>query len=200
MKKLRIALFFGALVLVSAVAGAQQPNIRVRGVITTFDGNVISVKSREGEDLKIKLTDNAAVAAMKALSLADIKPGDAVGSSAVQRDGKLTALEVHVFPASRGIPNEGHRPWDLQPGSTMTNATVSAVVEGTSGRELTLKYKDGSQKILVPAGTPIVTAVPAERSLLVPGEYVFLTADVGADGKMTASRVQVSKDGVKPPQ
>ena len=200
MNKLRIALLLSAFALVNAGAEAQQANMRVRGVITAFDGNVISVKSREGENLKIKLADNAVVASVKALSLADIKPGDAVGSSAVQRDGKLTALEVHVFPASRGVPNEGHRPWDLQPGSTMTNAMVSAGVEGTSGRELTLKHQDGSQKILVPAGTPIVTAVPAERSLLAPGEYVFLTADVGADGKMTASRVQVSKDGVKPPQ
>jgi len=82
----------------------------------------------------------------------------------------------------------------------MTNAMVSAVVQASSGRELTLKYKDGSQKILVPAGTPIVTAVPADRSLLVPGEYVYIAADVGADGKMTASRIQVSKDGVRPPQ
>ena len=200
MNQLRIALLFSALALVSAAADAQQTNVRVRGTITAFDGNVISVKSREGEDLKIKLADNAAVTTVKALSLADIKPGDAVGSSAVQRDGKLTALEVHVFPASRAIPNEGHRPWDLQPGSTMTNAMVSAVVQASSGRELTLKYKDGSQKILVPQTTPIVTAVPADRSLLVPGEYVFLVADVGADGKMTASRIQVSKDGIKPPQ
>jgi hypothetical protein len=200
MNKLRITLLFSVLVLVSAAASAQQTNIRVRGTITALDGDMLSVKSRDGKDLKIKLADNATVSTVKALSLADIKPGDGIGSSAVQRDGKLTALEVHVFPASRPIPNEGHRPWDLQPGSTMTNAMVSAVVEASSGRELTLKYKDGSQKILVPAGTPIVTAVPADRSLLVPGEYAYIAADVGADGKMTTSRIQVSKDGVKPPQ
>ena len=115
-------------------------------------------------------------------------------------DGTLVALEVHTFPADRGVPNEGHRPWDLQPGSTMTNAMVSAMVQATDGHVLTLTYKDGSQKLLVPDGVPIVTAVPGDRSLLVPGAYVFIAADVDADGKMTATRVQVSKDGVKPPQ
>ena len=115
-------------------------------------------------------------------------------------DGTLVALEVRTFPADRGVPNEGHRPWDLQPGSTMTNAMVSAMVQATDGHVLTLTYKDGSQKLLVPDGVPIVTAVPGDRSLLVPGAYVFIAADVDADGKMTATRVQVSKDGIKPPQ
>jgi hypothetical protein len=92
------------------------------------------------------------------------------------------------------IPNEGHRPWDLEPGSMMTNALVTAVVQATSGRELTLSYKDGSQKIQVPENVPVVTAVPTDRAALKPGEYVYFAAEHGADGKMTASgRIQVSR-------
>jgi hypothetical protein len=99
-----------------------------------------------------------------------------------------------------GVPNEGHRPWDLEPGSMMTNARVAAVVQAMNGREITLSYKDGSQKIVVPDGAPVVTAVPADRSALKPGEYVFFAAEQGADGRLSAAgRIQVSKDGVRPP-
>jgi hypothetical protein len=200
MSKVRIALLFGALALASAVAHAQSPT-RVRGTITAFDGNVLSVKSREGKDLKIELAKNAAVAYMKAVKLADIKPGTALGTSAVKRpDGKLLARELHVFPADRAIPNEGHRPWDLEPNSTMTNAKVSSIVQANDGRELTLSYKDGTQKIVVPDNIPIVMAVEADRSYLKPGEYAYIAVAADAGGKLTATRVQVSKDGVKPPQ
>jgi hypothetical protein len=173
----------------------------VRGTITAFEGNVLSVKTRDGKDVKVELADKATAATVQAVKLSDIKPGDGVGATTKSgSDGKLTALEVHVFPASMPIPNEGHRPWDLEPGSMMTNARVTAVVQATSGRELTLSYKDGSQKIHVPEGAPVVTAVPADRSALKPGEYVFFSAEHAADGKMTAAgRIQVSKDGVRPP-
>jgi len=115
-------------------------------------------------------------------------------------DGVLIAREVHLFPTDRPIPNEGHRDWDLEPGATMTNAMVSATMQSTSGREMTLTYKGGTQKVLVPEGKPIVMAINADRSALRPGESVFLAADVGADGKLVTRRVQVSKDGVRPPQ
>jgi hypothetical protein len=191
----------GLLLLVSSVAANAQPDMRVRGTITAFDGKTLAVTSREGKDLTIVLAENAAVSFPKALTLADLKPGVGLGTSAVKRaDGTLEALEVHVFPPERGVPNEGHRPWDLQPESTMTNALVTAMVEAANGRELTLTYKGESQKLLVPEGVPIVIAVPRDRSLLKPGEYVFVVVEVGSDGQMTTQRLQVSKDGVKPPQ
>jgi len=195
-----LALLVSLLVFSASVADAQT-TMRVRGTITAFEGNVLAIKARDGNNLKVELTEKAAVAAVQAVKLSDIKPGDAVGSATRRRsDGTLVALEVHVFPANRPIPSEGHRPWDLEPGSMMTNARVTAVVQATDGRELTLTYKDGSQKILVPEGVPVVTAVPAERSALRPGEHVFLIADVSVDGKVIASgRIQVSKDGVRPP-
>lgn len=107
---------------------------------------------------------------------------------------------MHLFPAGRPVPNEGHRPWDLQPNSTMTNGTVSAVAVAGNGRELTLAYKEGTQRVVVPADIPIVTSQAGDRSLLVVGEYAFIAATVAADGRMTAQRLQVSKDGVRPPQ
>ena len=188
------------LALVAASAWAQTP-ARIRGTITSVDGSVLTVKSREGKDLRIEIAPNATYSYMKRLSLDDVKPGTALGTSAVTGpDGKIVALELHLFAAGRPVPNEGHRPWDLQPNSTMTNGTVSAMVVAGNGRELTLAYKDGTQRVVVPADIPIVTSQAGDRSLLVVGEYAFIAATVAADGKMTAQRLQVSKDGVRPPQ
>jgi hypothetical protein len=199
MSKFRIALLFGALAVMSAGALAQNA-VRVRGIITAFEDTVLSVKSREGQDLKIELAANATFAYVKALRLEDVKPGTPLGTSAVKGpDGKLIARELHLFSPERGVPNEGHRPWDLEPGSTMTNAMVTAVAQATGGREITLTYKEGRQQVIVPEGIPVVTAVESDRSLLKPGEYVVVTATLGVDGRITATRVQVSKDGVKPP-
>ena len=201
MRPISTALLCGALALAGATANAQN-TVRVRGTITGLEGNVLAVKARDGRDLRIELTEKTGVAYVKALTIADIKPGDGLGTTAVARaDGTLVAREIHTFPPSLGVPNEGHRPLDEEPGSSMTNARVSATVQSAEGRELTLTWKDGTKKLLVPADAPIVTAVNADRSFLKPGEYVYLNAAVGADGRLTAvGRIQVSKDGVRPPQ
>ena len=200
MSSFRIAVVFGALAIVSAAAFAQAPG-RVRGTITAIDGNTLSVKSREGQDLKIELAPNATFAYMKVLKLSDIAPGTPLGTSAVKGpDGKIVARELHLFAKDRPIPNEGHRPWDLEPGSTMTNAMVTAMVQAKNGHELTLKYKDGAQQVIVPENIPIVMAVDGDRSLLVAGQYAVIAVTTDAGGKMTATRVQITKDGIKPPQ
>jgi len=188
------------LLAVASVAGAQTP-ARVRGTITAIEGNLLSLTSREGRDLKIEIAPDATYSYMKKLSLDEVKPGTPLGTSAVAGpDGKIVALELHLFPGGRPVPGEGHRPWDLAPGSTMTNGMVTAIVEAGNGRELTLSYKDGSQRVVVPANIPIVTSQAGDRSLLVVGEYAFIGVTVAADGKMTAQRLVVAKDGVRPPQ
>jgi hypothetical protein len=195
----RAALHFVLLsVLISgSIAAHAQTNLRLRGTITAFDGSVLSVKTREGKDVQLKLGDKAVVVAAKALKLEELKPGDYVGTTTMARDGALIAVEVHTLPPTAA---QGHRPWDLQEGSMMTNGNVGTVVQSAGAHQLTLEYKGGSQKVVVPPGTPIVTNTPADRSALKPGEYIFTTAQVAADGTMTVQRVQVSRDGVKPPQ
>ena len=195
MNVLRMALIAGALALSSAVDA--QTAVRLRGTITAVDVNTLAVKSREGQDLRLMLDDNLGVTVAKAIRFEDIKQGDYVGSAATKRpDGTLVALEVHYLPPAAAA---GHTPWDLQPGSTMTNANVEAIVQSAGKRDVTLRYKDGEQKIVVPEGVPIVRAVPGSRADLVVGEYVFVAAQPAPDGKLTALRIQVSKDGVKPP-
>ena len=186
-----------ALALVASVAAAQTAT-RVRGTIVALDGKVLLVKSRDGRDLRIGLADTLNVAVAKAARFEDIKDGDYVGATTTkQPDGTSVAIEVHYLAPT--VP-EGQNPSDLQPGSTMTNASVASKVVATGARELTLRFKDGSQTIKVPDATPIVRTVPGTRADLVPGEYLFLAAQSAPDGTLTAARIQVSKDGVKPPQ
>lgn len=187
-----------ALLVLTSSAALAQNNVRIRGTITGLDATTMSIKTRAGEDMKLILADNLGVGVATASKFEDIKPGDYIGSTAMKGpDGRLVALEVHFLPATA---QSGHTPWDLEPGSTMTNANVTeAMVTGTGTRELSLKYKDGEQKITVPPNAPVVRAVPGTRADLKIGEYVFI-AGQSEDGKVTALRVQVSKDGVRPPQ
>jgi hypothetical protein len=197
---MKLQQFVGVLVgLVLAVSAAQaQTNVRIRGTITAIDGKVLSVKARDGKDLKIVLADDVVVAVAKAIRFEDIKQGDYVGATTMPGpNGTQVAIEVHYLAPTTP---QGQLAWDLQPGSTMTNANVESMVTSTGNRELTLRFKDGMQKIVVPESAALVRAVPGTRSDLVVGEYVFLVAPQAADGTLNAARVQVSKDGVKPPQ
>ena len=188
----RLALLF--LLLATTAALAQAPT-RVRGAITALVGDVLSVKSREGKDLKLHLASNVGVTTAKSTTLNDLK-GKYVGVTAVQKDGKMTALEVHAIPPQA---KPGHFPWDLAPNSTMTNANLDGIAQASGGNEITLNYQGGSQKVIVPPGTPIVTFEPGSRADLKAGETIWTNARQEADGKILVERINVSKDGVKPP-
>ncbi|HEV7393094.1 MAG TPA: DUF5666 domain-containing protein [Burkholderiales bacterium] len=185
-----------SVVLFSATSAEAQNPVRVRGSIATLSGDVLTVKSREGTISEIQLTPKTTIVSTSPIALSDIKPNDFVGVAATKRpDGTLVAAEVRRFPAPS---NEGHRPSDFAPGSTMTNATVSATVQAAEGHELVLTYKGGSQKIIVPQNLPISELVDVDRSALVPGAEVNLSATADAQGKLAAQRVQVSRPAAKP--
>ena len=194
MKTFYIALLSGVLALANAAVSAQEPT-RVRGTIAAFDGNVLSVNSGGGNNTAVHLTDKTVIVFTQPIATADIKPGDFLGvTSEKSGDGTLTALDVRRFPKP---VNPGHRPFDGRDDQTMTNATVSNMVQSANGRELTLAYEGGAQKILVPEKAAISTLVAGQRSHLVPGAAVNLTANPGGDGMLTAIRIQVSPPASK---
>jgi hypothetical protein len=190
-----------ALCLVAGTAGAQQaPPQRLRGSIEAIEAQGLKLKSREGPTINIKLTDNTAVVGVVKASLADVKVDKFVGIATLpQPDGTQRALEVLIFPESARGSNEGHYPWDLQPESMMTNATVAETVERVDGPVLTLKYKDGEKKITVPKEAPVVTFDKADRGDLKAGAHVMVVAAKQPDGSFTANRILVGKDGLVPP-
>ncbi len=184
------------LLLVTSAVFAQAPT-RVRGTITSVDGDVLSVKSRDGKEVKIQLTPDAQVVTTKAATMADFKPGSYVGVTSVKGPGgRLVARRVHALGPQ--VP-QMHGPWDSMPDSMMTNANLEGSAQVSGGNELTLKYKDGEQKILVTPQTQFFTFAPGSRADLKPGETIFAGAR-NEGGKLVAPRVAVSKDGVNPPQ
>jgi hypothetical protein len=190
------------LALVVAMSSAQaQEAVRVRGTIEKADGNTLLVKTREGSQVTVKLTDNAQVNGVAKAALADIKQNSFVGITAMpQPDGTQKALEVHIFPEARRGAGEGHRPWDLVPNSTMTNANVEQLVTAVDGPMLTMKYKDGEKKISVPNNATIVQFVNGDRSELKPGAKIFIAAGTKKpDGTIETGGVNVGRDGITPP-
>ena len=187
--------------LCAATAVAQNaPPTRIRGTIAALDGQTLSINTREGSKVDVLLSDPLTVSTVKKVDLADIKPGTYVGiATRTAANGELQALEVLVFPEAMRGASEGHYPWDLEPGSMMTNGTVTGAVQATSGRELSMSFKGDTNKIIVPPSVPIVTFAPAERSDLKPGAPVMFGATKNTEGKLAASRVTVGKDGVAPP-
>jgi hypothetical protein len=188
-------------VLGSAGWAQQPPTVRIRGTIEAVDGYLLTVKSREGNEMKVRMTDNVAVVGVTNIVMSEIKQGSYIGVTAMpEPDGTQKAVAVHIFPeAQRGVA-EGFRPWDARPNSTMTNATVAATVASTDGQKILVKYKDGEKNVVVPPGTPIVTFVPGEKSELKPGaKIIIFTATKKDDGTLEANRVNVGRDGITPP-
>jgi hypothetical protein len=179
----------------------QAPTLtRVRGTIEAVAGDVVTVKSRGGEDVKLHMTADARVVGITKISLADIKVGSFIGTTTVPgADGTPNAVEVHVFPEDMRGTGEGSRPYDLKPNSTMTNATVSESVVGNNGHTLLVKYKDGEKKVLVTPETPVVTYVPGDKSDLKEGAKVIAFLKARPDGSYDSNRINVGRDGLTPP-
>ena len=187
------------LVAITASSAFAQQTVRVRGAVEKVDGNTLSVKADDGAVVTLTLTSDAQIVGVVKATLADVKEGSFVGSAAMpQPDGSQKALEVHIFPETMRGTGEGHRPFTV-PNSTMTNGTVGEMVTASDGQSLTVKYKGGDKKIVVPPGVPIVRYEIADRSALKPGAHVTATSAVKKpDGTLEAARINVGRDGLVP--
>ena len=190
----------GFSLVAASTVSAQTPPTRIRGQIEKVDGNTLTIKSRDGAEMKVQLADNARVMAMVKASLSDIKPNSYIGVTAMpEADGTQKALAIHIFLDSMRGTGEGFRPWDLKPGSTMTNAAVDSTVTGVNGQEITVKYKDGEKKVIVPPNTPIVAYAQGEKDEVKPGaQVIIMGATKQADGSYTTPAINVGR-GVTPP-
>ena len=189
------AAFAAALAVTSASAQTQ----RIAGTIEGVDGATLVIKTREGGEVRVNVTDNVIVFGVVKATLADIKPGLFIGVGAMpQADGSQKAVQLTIFAEAMRGTGEGHRPW-TRPGSTMTNATVDSTVAGVSGHEVMVKYKDGEKKIIVPAEATIRAYVVGNRSELKPGAAIAIFGAVKKpDGTLEAARVNVGRDGIVP--
>lgn len=198
-KRTLLALAIGVPLTGHAFAQSGGVPERLRGKIDAVSADTLHLTLRNGDKVTAALPANVAVTWLIPAKPTDIAKGSYIGTAAMpQPDGTLRALEVQVFPPSmRGI-GEGSRPFDVAPGSTMTNGTIGTIV-AANGRTLTVTYKGGEKKVFVPEGVPFVSYAPADRSALTSGANVLVMATRAPDGTVTASRVLVGQNGLVPP-
>jgi hypothetical protein len=206
--RIAFALAAAGMLVATSISYAQQKLVRVRGTIEKVDGNNLEVKSREGKNIKVMVSDKARYTAMVKAALSDLTPDTYIGVTAMPNaDGSQQAVAIHIFqPAQRGT-GEGFGPWDLQPGSTMTNAAIATTVAGTDGQVVTVRYKEkgggdkmGEQRVIVTPKTAIVRYLPGDRAELKPGVRVFLNnAKPIDDSTIEAPTVSYGRDGLTPP-
>jgi hypothetical protein len=199
-----VVAMFAATFALSSVS-AQAQNVRVRGTIEKLEGNVLTVKSRDGAELKLVLKDNARIAGVVKASVADVKPDSNVAiTSRPRADGTLEAFELRIAPAGQPF-NSFHSEWDLMPNSFMTNGSLQTSITGVDGQVLTVKYKivgkpDEEKKLIVTPKTIIATTVPGTKEDLKPGLKVFVAgAPKLPDGSLDVAAIQVEKE-IPPPQ
>jgi len=191
-----------AFMLATSTVWAQQgPPVRIRGQIEKVEGDMLTIKARDGSEVKVKLADNARVIAQVKASLADVKTGAYVGVTGMPLpDGSQRAIAIHIFlEAQRAAVPDRFGPWDLREGSTMTNATVESTVTSTDGEVIVVKYKDGEKKVIVSSDTPIVANAPGDKSEIKSGaQIVIMGAQKQPDGSLTTNGIYVGR-GVTPP-
>lgn len=198
-RPLRAAAILALALLPATVLAQNAPPTRIRGTVEAVAADSLTVKTREGKSTEIKLNDGWKLVGVTSASMDDIKAGSYLGIASLPgKDGRQQAIEVLIFPAAMKGTGEGQFPWDLQPDSTMTNASVSSV-EKADGDVLTMSYKGEQSEITVPPGAPIVTFGPAAPTDLAAGKKVFVPAKVAADGTLSSSTVVVETGGVLPP-
>jgi len=177
------------MIALAGAAGAQTPTT-VRGIVSTFDGKVVAVKSNDGKAVDVQVGEKTAIVFTQPIKISEIKSGDFLAITSDKRDdGSLLAFDIRRFPKPS---NPGHRPFSGRSDQTMTNATVSAIVQSSNNPEITVTYEGGAQKITVPENASISMLVPGDRSQLVPNARVFVTAIPGDEGGLVARRIQVS--------
>jgi hypothetical protein len=203
-KRVRDTLLLSSLLasalLIAIPSQAQDATpTRVRGAITALDGDQMKVHTKAGEDLQVSLNKDTLVRGVTLAEVSDIKPGSYIGSAAVPLpDGRLKALEIHVFPPAMAGTGDGHRAFDLGKDSTMTNGSVGDLVT-SNGRTITVNYKGGQKQIVIPDDVPIVNLVPGDRALLKPGVKIVMQAQKAADGTLSALSISAGENGVTPP-
>lgn len=183
-----------------STAGAQTSPQHIRGTLSTFGDQSLTVKTTRGTTETIGLTKDTGLFAVRSADIKEVQPGRFVGITSVERDGKSVAREVHVFAEALRGRGEGHYPWDLgnEP-SMMTNADLAQVQQVGKDRVVTAKYKGGETTISVPQDATIVLFDKTTADQLKPDSKVFVIANKQPDGKLVAAGVVVGAGGIRPP-
>jgi hypothetical protein len=197
-----------AILLSVSVALPQQQQAgvqRIGGTIERVEGNMIFGKAADGSTIVVKLSDKAAITAVQKATVADIKPGDYVGTGAMpQADGSQKAVELRIFPKPQEDGGHFYEGWYGAPNGTMTNGFAQPVVAttgagGASDPIIVIRYPQGEKRIVIPANAHVVRNVFGNNEdLKVGAAFRAQAATKQPDGTYTATAIAVGRDGARP--
>jgi hypothetical protein len=190
------SVFLSALVAVfvtAASGSALAQTQRLRGEIETMSGNTITVKTPEGQNVKVMLDPNYTVNHAVKIKLTDIKPGTYVGIGSMPEGDELKAMQVQVFPPDTRA-REMHGAWSADPSAMMTNAKTTMVVAGQKDDKITLTTHGQNYTITVPPEAPVVRTEAGSKDLVKPGAWVGISNAVEQNGVLTTKAIIVSDD------
>ncbi len=194
-----IRILFAAALLAAPMAAVAQTAppaapafTRVAGVVSAITTDKITVTGKDGQAATYALSPMWRVVTTRVVDIGAIQPGSFIASANMDQPGGAgEALEMRVFEPGSKL-GEGNRPMDA-PGKMMTNATVSTVSKGASGRELTVTFPGGTRKIIVPPGMPVIASIPADRALVKPGVEISSFAAPGESGAPEVTRISIAE-------
>ena len=200
--------FIWAMLTSVLIAGIAAPalsqegtRVRLRGPLDVFEADTIAITTRDGGKIEVLMQPDWTVQSVIAVPLAEMQPGDFVGASAVKgEDGRMIAEAIHYLPVAIRERAQGDIPWDLTPESLMINADIAEVTAVGNGQIVVkMAHKDATYDLVIAPDTPIVKYGDGDKSQLVPGAAVYMSARHMPDGTYTATRVRAETNGVKPP-
>ena len=192
MRLLTVAL---SLILLSGSAKAQTANRldRVSATVVKLDGQMLTLKAASGKDMSVTLPANARVLRSRPGAIADVKPGEFIGCTALEGpDGKLRAKEIHILPEPlRGV-GEGHYHWGSQAKTTMTNGNIEQVAGISDGHVIKVSYRGGKSDIEIRPPVPVTVIEITGRDMLKPGTRITMFEHKNADGSETPQFISIS--------
>ncbi|WP_336486417.1 hypothetical protein [Methylobacterium nigriterrae] len=178
-------------------ARAEATPPRYAGTIVTRDDDRLTLRSREGTPVTLRLARTTNLLTATEGQVRDIKPESYISVVAAPQGNGLKAEAVSVYsPSQRGLL-AGHRPWDLGAGRTLTGGWVRDL-EGGDPRKLVLGFEGGERTLTVPADTRTTQVTTGEKALLAEGAEVVAQAHRAPDGTLEADIVVVGRGGVVP--
>ena len=180
--------------IVASTAVAQVPQW-LRGKIENVASQTLVVKARDGTMTSVMLADDVHVFTPKQASLADLKHGSLVGTTAiVQMKGPEKAVEIYIFPDEpRHEPNAPAKVVGRE--NEVLSYTEGEVLENEN-QVLTIKHPDGEKKIAIPANVRVVMLVSATIADIKAGQYFLVPNGKPTSRGTLASTIIVGSDGV----
>lgn len=198
-----------------AVAGAQ----RIRGVIQTFDGPFLTLKTTDKKIVTLGMTMATRIAHNRIAGFAGLAAGAYVSIAALlDKDKKLRAQGVRIYPENARGQGEGQYAVDAEGTRVLTNGVIAGFTPGGNGGALKVTFRgavnspepctgradpsgqgcNGTAEFQIARGIPIIAIETGDINQLLPGATISASVSPDANGTLVAVALTIEKDTPPP--